>query len=140
MDEDKKFIVIQIKYFIFFIILMDLILKQLIIITGTFLIILWFQNVDDRKHNKTRNTFYEKYKFPILVTAIIGLVINIPEIMSSINKQCDSNQSDIAIFTLGEPIKKITKNIERISPVDLTRKSIRNIISEQQIYTDLPDF
>ena len=119
---------------------MDLILKQLIIIAGTFLVILWFQNVDDRKHNKTRDTFYEKYKFPILVSAIIGFVINIPEILSSVSGECEANISEIAIFTSGEPIKQISKNIGKISPVDLARKSIRNIISEQQIYTDLPDF
>ena len=119
---------------------MDLILKQLIIIAGTFLVILWFQNVDDRKHNKTRDTFYEKYKVPILVSAIIGFVINIPEIISSVSGDCVGNISEIAIFTAGEPIKQITKNIGKISPVDLARKSVKNIVSEQQIYTDLPDF
>ena len=119
---------------------MELILKQLIIIAGTFLIIWWFQNVDDRKHNKIRDSFYEKYKFPILVSAIIGFVINIPEIMSSITKDCEANISEIAIFTTGEPIKQIARNLEKISPVDLARQTIRNVISEQQIYTDLPDF
>lgn len=116
---------------------MDLILKQLIIIAGTFLIILWFQNVDDRKHNKTRDTFYEKYKFPILVSAIVGFVINIPEIISQVSgESCDANVTEIAIFTTGSP----SKNIGKLSPVDLARKTVKNIISEQQIFTDLPDF
>ena len=123
---------------------MDLILKQLIIIAGTFLVILWFQNVDDRKHNKTRDTFYEKYKFPILVSAIVGFVINIPEIISSVTgQQCDTGITEIAIFTSGEqinPVKQIGKNIGKLSPVDIVKQSARNVISEQQIYTDLPDF
>ena len=120
---------------------MDLILKQLIIIAGTFLVILWFQNVDDRKHNKTRDTFYEKYKFPILVSSIIGFVINIPEIISSVSgESCDNGVAEITFFTTGEPIKQIAKNIEKISPVDLARKTMRNVVSEQQIFTDLPDF
>jgi predicted permease len=75
---------------------MNLILKQLIIITGTFLVILWFQSIDDKKHNKTRETFYEKYKFPILVSAIIGFVINVPEIISSVNgESCESEITKI---------------------------------------------
>ncbi len=120
---------------------MDLILKQLIIIAGTFLVILWFQNLDDKKHNKTRETFYEQYKFPILVSAIVGFVINIPEIISSVSgESCDTNFAEIAIFTSAEPAKQIAKNVSKISPVNLARQTARNIISEQQIYTDLPDF
>lgn len=119
---------------------MDLILKQLIIITCTFLVILWFQNVDDKKHNKTRDTFYEKYKFPILVSSMIGFVINIPEILSSLNNEsCEGNIAEIAIFTTGEPTNPL-KNIIKMSPVDQVRKSVKNIVSDQQIFTDLPDF
>lgn len=116
---------------------MNLILKQLIIIAGTFLVILWFQNVDDKKHNKTRETIYEKYKFPILVSAIIGLVINIPEIISSTNNQ---SCQDITEFTFITPIKEIAQKIPKISNIDLTRPFSKNIISEQKIFTDLPDF
>jgi len=120
---------------------MDLFLKQIIIIAGTFLVILWFQNVDDRKHNKTRNTFYEKYKFPILVSAIVGFVINIPEIISQVTGDSgNATITEIAIFTAGEPVKQLSKNIGKLSPIDLARKSVKNIISEQQIFTDLPDF
>ncbi len=123
---------------------MDLILKQLIIIAGTFLVIMWFQNVDDRKHNKTRDTFYEKYKFPILVSAIVGFVINIPEIISSVTgESCDAGVTEIAIFTAGEhvnPVKQISKNVGKVSPIDIIKQNSRNVISEQQIYTDLPDF
>lgn len=117
---------------------MNLILKQLIIITGAFLIILWYQNVDDKKHNITRTTIYEKYKFPILVSAIIGLIINIPEILSSTSMQ--SCQENITEFTFITPFKNIMQKIPKMSGVDMARQSTKNIISDQQIYTDLPDF
>ena len=117
---------------------MDLILKQLIIIAGTFMVILWFQNVDDKKHNKTRETFYEQYKFPILVSAIVGFVINIPEIISTVSgESCDTGIAEITVFASAEPAKQIVK---KFSPVDIARQTTRNIISEQQIFTDLPDF
>ena len=60
--------------------------------------------------------------------------------MSSISEECEANINEIAIFTTGEPINQIARNLEKISPVDLARKTIRNVISEQQIFTDLPDF
>jgi hypothetical protein len=124
---------------------MDLILKQLIIIASTFLVIIWFQNIDDKKHNKIRETFYDKYKFPILVSAIVGFVINIPDIISSVSGElCDTNKAEIAIFTTGEHMKHIDQNIDqnipKISSIDFVRKNIKNIISEQQIYTELPNF
>ena len=117
---------------------MNLILKQLIIIAGAFLVILWFQNVDDKKHNKTRETIYEKYKFPILVSAIIGLVINIPEIISSTSGQ--TCQENITEFTFITPLRDIIQKTPKMSGVDLARQSTKNIISDQKIYTDLPDF
>jgi hypothetical protein len=120
---------------------MNLIIKQLIIIVSTFLVIVWFQNIDDKKHNKIRETFYEKYKFPILVSAIVGFIINIPEIISSISgDSCASNRADITIFTTDNHMNQNEQNIPKISPFDFVRKNGKNIISEQQIYTDLPDF
>ncbi len=106
---------------------MNLILKQLLIITITFLIISWFQNSDDKKYNKTRNTFYDKYKFPTLVSAIIGLLINLPEIISTTKELCQEN------------IKNITENSSITSNNQVINKPT-NIITEQQIYTTLPDF
>ena len=102
---------------------MTLILKQLLIILSTFLIITWFQNIDDKKFNKTRNTFYDKYKFPILISAIIGLIINLPELLLT-KELCQENITEISILTPNKQvIEKPTK-----------------IITEQQIYTGLPDF
>jgi hypothetical protein len=67
---------------------MNKILQQLLIISSVFLIILWFQIQDDRKHNKKRNGYYDMYKFPILISAIIGLLLNF---------YCD-NISELDIF------------------------------------------
>ena len=57
---------------------MNLILKQFLIIGAAFLIILWFQHQDDKKQKRERKSFYDKYKFPLLVSSIIGLVLNLP--------------------------------------------------------------
>ena len=120
---------------------MDLILKQFIIIASTFFIILWFQNVDDNKHNKIRETFYEKYKLPIFVSAIIGFIINIPEFLSSIScEPCDTNIAEFAIFTSVDPSQHLVNNLKKISPIDITRQNVKNVIGEQQIFTDLPNF
>jgi hypothetical protein len=118
---------------------MNLILKQLIIISFTFIIIWWFQDIDDKRHNKVRETFYERYKFPLLVSAIIGLVINISDMIGIISctEQCEENIGSISIFTAVEPQKQI-------QPVSIFNKLpnlySHNIASDQQIYTSLPDF
>jgi predicted permease len=65
---------------------MNLILKQFLIIGAIFLIILWFQYQDDKKNRRERKTFYDKYKFPLLVSSIIGLLLNLPAIFRIENK------------------------------------------------------
>ena len=42
--------------------LMNLILKQFLIIGAVFLIILWFQQQDDKRNKRERKSFYDKYK------------------------------------------------------------------------------
>ena len=56
---------------------MQLICKQFLLIIIIFIITLWFQNTDDKKHKINRITFYEKYKIPIFFGAITGLFLNI---------------------------------------------------------------
>jgi predicted permease len=108
---------------------MTLILKQLLIILSTFLIITWFQNIDDKKYNKTRNTLYDKYKFPTLVSAIIGLIINLPELLLT----KESCQKNITEFSISTPTQIPISNKQVI-------EKPTKIITEQQIYTGLPDF
>lgn len=52
-------------------------IKQSLIIVFVFLIILWIQHVDDNRKNKKRDSLYDKIKFPLLVSAITGLILNI---------------------------------------------------------------
>ena len=51
-------------------------MKQIIIIVLTFILILWFQSIEDNKYKKQRNNIYEKYKYPIFVSALVGLVMS----------------------------------------------------------------
>ena len=74
---------------------------QILIIILSFIIILWFQKYDDKKYNKKRLTFYDKYKFPLLVSSIIGLILTF--------------QNNVKLNNAKQ-------------------------ITEQQIFTDLPDF
>jgi hypothetical protein len=100
---------------------MNIILKQLLIIGATFFIILWFQNCEDKKNNKERNTLQDKYKLPILVSAVVGLILNFKEIFN------DNVQENVEIIISEVPSKIIqSKGL----PSDMN----------QHIYTDMPDF
>jgi len=56
---------------------MNNLLKQILIIFSSFLLFYWIQSIDDKYYKINRNTLYEKYKNPILVASIIGLLLNI---------------------------------------------------------------
>ena len=79
---------------------MELFYKQLIIIIMIFIIYLWVQYMDDKKHNIKRLSLYEKYKNPILVSAIGGLLLNL-DIENCFNyfNQCNKS-SKIDIYSL----------------------------------------
>lgn len=103
-------------------------IKQLIIIVIIFLVILWFQDCDDKRNNRTRKTKYEKYKLPVLVAAIIGLML-----------QANFKQDKFIILTATDiegPNDIILSEKPKIKTPFLTSKDI----SDQQIFTDLPDF
>ena len=55
---------------------MKLIIKKLLILFIGFMIILWLQNVDDKKYNKIRSTTYDKYKVPLFFSCFIYLLLN----------------------------------------------------------------
>lgn len=124
---------------------MNLILKQFLIIGASFLIILWFQHLDDRKHKRIRKTIYDRFKFPLLVGSIIGLVLNLPVIFG-INK----NTETFAELTIITPVKECD-TAELAKPFIHSNNFGKNVsnnkltwfgkeISDQQIFTDLPDF
>jgi hypothetical protein len=106
---------------------MKLIVKQLIVMIVVFFIILWFQNNDDKKHNRTRLTLFEKYKLPLLVSTIVGLILHFP-LFFKIQKCPPENITEISILT---PVKEI-----KIP----TMTNLKDIINNLQISTDMPDF
>jgi len=53
---------------------MNIVLQSLIIVF-IFIFILWFQYIDDKNKKKTRTSFYDKFKLPILISCIGGLLI-----------------------------------------------------------------
>ena len=106
---------------------MKLIIKQLIIVIIVFLVFLWFQNTDDKKHNRKRVTLFDKYKLPLLVSAIIGLILNYP-ILFKTQKCPPQNITEISILS---PINEV-----KIP----TSTNLKDIINNLQISTDMPDF
>lgn len=122
---------------------MNLILKQFLIIGVAFFIILWFQYQDDKKHKRERKSFYDQYKFPLLVSSIIGLVLNLP-----------------TLFGMGEKSVETLTELTPIEKCDMAKTFVHNNnfgshgkeqmtwfgngngkqASDQQIFTDLPDF
>jgi hypothetical protein len=158
---------------------MNHIIKQLLIVLITFLLILWFQRCDDKKNNKIRKTLYEKYKLPLLVSSIVGLLLqaNIRKkkfiSWDSTELYAESPVSIDMIDTIGPPSpnnilrnpnfhllfnKKIESSVPNIilSSTNNNLSPTNNILpqpklnlpkiidnskfSNQQIYTDLPDF
>jgi len=105
---------------------MKLIIKQLIIVIIVFLVFLWFQNNDDKKHNRKRLTLFDKYKLPLLVSAIIGLILNYP-ILFKMQKCPPQNITEISILS-------------PINEVKVPSSNLKDIINNLQISTDMPDF
>ena len=152
---------------------MNHIIKQLLIVLITFLLILWFQKCDDKKNNKIRKTLYEKYKLPLLVSSIVGLLLqaNIRKkkfiSWDSTELYIESPISIDMIDTIGPPsptnilrnsnlfINKLPPTNNILPPTNNILPPTNNILlpklnlpqiidnpkfSNQQIYTDLPDF
>jgi hypothetical protein len=99
---------------------MNLLLKQFLIIIGVFLIIYWFQYQDDKKTKRIRLTFYEKYKFPLLISSIIGLLLTM------------LNKIEVSETTL--IVASSNNSCVQENPI------INKQISDQEVFTDLPDF
>jgi hypothetical protein len=115
--------------------LMNLKLKQCLIILSTFIVILWYQKIEDKKYKRHRKTVYDQIKFPLLISSIIGLLLNLPNIF--ITESCDITV--VSPITVLSPVKKtFNTDFDLVKP--FTSNFSRKNISDQQIYTDLPDF
>ena len=76
--------------------------KYLIIIIFSFFVFLWIQIIDDKKYKITRNSLYDKYKNPLLISLIIGLILNL-------NIAEHNNISEIIVTTI-EPMENMELN------------------------------
>jgi len=94
---------------------MNIIVFQLLIISSIFIFILWFQHIDDKKNNKIRTSIYDKYKLPILISSIIGLIIYYLQNQNNLyNDKCYFN------------------------PFMIFNK--KNYTNNQLVYTEMPNF
>ena len=121
---------------------MNLILKQFLIIGTCFLIIQWFQNKDDLKNKKERKTLYEKYKFSLLVSSIIGLILNLSNLLI-VNEKCIETITNVSIISendLAKPFIHTNNFGNNINKSKLSWFANKKDLSTQQIYTELPDF
>ena len=121
---------------------MNLILKQFLIIATAFLIILWFQYQDDKKHKRERKSFYDQYKFPLLVSSIIGLVLNFPTLFSICEKSVET-LTEVTIITPVEKCDMINPFVHNNNFGSHNKEQLTwfgKQASDQQIFTDLPDF
>jgi predicted permease len=89
-------------------------LQQIIIISSVFLIILWFQNQDDKKHNKKRKLLYDIYKFPVLISAIVGLLLN----------YFIDNDSESSVIIMSESVESNMVNQNFVGPACVNKYSL----------------
>lgn len=124
---------------------MNLIFKQVLIVGFVFIIIFWFQQKDDKKTKRVRTTFFENYKLPLLVSSIIGLLLNLKTLT---NFNCNNNETvtEVTIITPVNDCKKINEMSKPFVNSNNFGTKNNNLTwfsknpTEQQIYTDLPDF
>jgi hypothetical protein len=123
---------------------MNLILKQVLIVGSVFTILFWFQQKDDKKTKRIRKNFIDKFKLPILVSSIVGLILNFKNLT---NINCNNETiTEVTIVTPVNDCKKINEMSKPFVNSNNFGTKTNNLSwfsknpTEQQIYTDLPDF
>jgi len=139
---------------------MKSIIKQLMIVVLSFALILWVQNNDDKKNGVVRQSLWDKINFPLLVSCLIGLVLNLPFLFHCADNSTDTSNSselkDLVSETGNKPFLQelLTPSKTEIGQVTIPKTKINKSdefislpinpliapISDQSIYTDLPDF
>lgn len=92
---------------------MDIKYYSYLIIIVVFFLVLWFQDIDDKKRCKKRDNIYQTVKLPLLISSVVGIIIfwndndNIVEIKngSSINQNYDV------------PVSPVDQNLELYTSV-----------------------
>jgi len=97
---------------------MNIIIRNLLIVIGVFVLFVWLQYREDIQNKKKESSLYDKYKKPLLFSAIIGLILHLNL----------SNCTNILIEDI-KIIEDITPVVEQV-----------NIPNEHEIYTTLAKF
>ena len=97
-------------------------MRQIIIVIITFILILWFQSIEDYKYKKIRHTIYDKYKYPLFISSIVALIL-----------------SSYEYLNITESITNNNNNITEIIPIQKIKNFKSNIL-DQQIYIDPSPF
>ena len=100
-------------------------IKKTLIILITFFLILWIQNLDDKRNKRIRKSLYEKYKMPLLVSSIVGLVISL-NFNKSIYEQIVNTKSNKV--TLSDVDTNLTSPESNIEPI-ITQPNVQNLKS-----------
>jgi hypothetical protein len=113
---------------------MNIYFKYFVILFLVFIFIVWFQNIDDKKHNKQRETFFEKYKLPLLVCSLVGFFIT-----CNIYNICDNiPDKNVNLFNK-QKINIYKPNKIKHLPKEIVFNNSDNS-SLQQVYIDMPNF
>jgi len=118
-------------------------MKQILIGVSSFFIIFWLQSKEDKRNNRVRNTPYEKFKFPILVASMIGLLFTMKEFIHTNNINEITIVSPIEVEMPKEfiPMKKTLETISdvgRNNRVNFSRNSLSDF--DQEIDLSPPNF
>lgn len=99
---------------------MNIIIRNLLIVIGVFLLFAWLQYREDIQNKKKVSSLYEKYKKPLLFSAIIGLILQL-------------NLSNcVDIFS-----EETVTDIKIVNPNDIMQVNIPN---EHEMHTGLAKF
>lgn len=107
---------------------MNYIIKQIILLSIIFILILWFQQNDKNTKEKENISLYNKIKLPLLVCSIIGFILNL-------NIKFNDN-IDIKLINTCNNDDNLIDNNENIFKSCMNNTSDKNLL----IYTDLPEF
>lgn len=94
---------------------MKLIMKQILIVVSSFFIIFWLQSKEDKRTNKVRNTPYERFKFPLLVASMVGLLFTMKDFICG-NTMNESTVTPVEV-EMPKEFMPMKKQLETISEV-----------------------
>ena len=124
---------------------MNYIIKQLLIIICCFILMIMLQNYEDNKINKKYETIYDEYKYPVLISSLVGLCLNLD---LSGNSICFTNyEEDTITITDHIDIDPANNTIKTLKTGELNGSSTpgdlngpRTPVNELNIHTQLPNF